>query len=50
MPAYIGGFIDNAEKQMTREVLGEYVSIYDFQHAVADGATLPLFYENRGRN
>jgi type I restriction enzyme R subunit len=40
--------IDNAEKQMTREVFGEYVSIYDFQRAVADGATLPLFYENRG--
>ena len=40
--------IDNAEKQMTREVFGDYVSIYDFQRAVADGATLPLFYENRG--
>lgn len=40
--------IDNAEKQLTREVFGEYVSIYDFQRAVADGATLPLFYENRG--
>ena len=40
--------IDNAEKQMTREVFGEYVSIYDFQRAVADKATLPLFYENRG--
>lgn len=40
--------IDNAEKQMTREVFGDYVSIYDFQRAVADKATLPLFYENRG--
>ena len=40
--------IDNEEKQMTRKVFGEYVSIYDFQRAVADGATLPLFYENRG--
>lgn len=40
--------IDTAEKQLTREVFGEYVSIYDFQRAVADGATLPLFYENRG--
>lgn len=40
--------IDNAEKQLTREVFGDYVSIYDFQRAVADGATLPLFYENRG--
>ncbi len=40
--------IDTAEKQMTREVFGDYVSIYDFQRAVADKATLPLLYENRG--
>ncbi|QMV73525.1 type I restriction endonuclease subunit R [Comamonas piscis] len=40
--------IDDAEKQLTRQVFGDYVSIYDFKRAVADGATLPLFYENRG--
>lgn len=40
--------IDEAEKQLTRDVFGGYVSIYDFQRAVADGATLPLFYENAG--
>ncbi len=40
--------INNTEKQLTREVFGDYVSVYDFQRAVADGATLPLFYENRG--
>ncbi len=40
--------IDAGEKQLTREVFGDYVSIYDFQRAVADGATLPLFYENVG--
>ncbi|MBW6486727.1 MAG: type I restriction endonuclease subunit R [Syntrophobacterales bacterium] len=40
--------IDSQEKQMTRAVFGDYISIYDFQRAVADGATLPLFYENRG--
>lgn len=40
--------IDAGEKQLTRDVFGDYVSIYDFQRAVADGATLPLFYENRG--
>lgn len=40
--------IDASEKQLTREVFGDYVSIYDFQRAVADEATLPLFYENRG--
>lgn len=40
--------IDGGEKQLTRDVFGDYVSIYDFQRAVADRATLPLFYENRG--
>lgn len=40
--------IEQDEKQLTRQVFGDYVSIYDFQRAVADGATLPLFYENRG--
>ncbi|MCL2875637.1 MAG: HsdR family type I site-specific deoxyribonuclease [Betaproteobacteria bacterium] len=40
--------IEAAEKQLTRQVFGDYVSIYDFQRAVADGATLPLFYENAG--
>ncbi|MDI1231315.1 MAG: type I restriction endonuclease subunit R [Methylobacter sp.] len=40
--------IDGPEKQVTRQVFGDYVSVYDFQRAVADGATLPLYYENRG--
>jgi len=40
--------IETAEKQLTREVFGDYVSVYDFQRAVADGATLPLKYVNRG--
>lgn len=40
--------IDMSEKQLTRDVFGDYVSIYDFQRAVDDGATLPLFYENAG--
>jgi type I restriction enzyme R subunit len=37
--------IDGEER--TREVFGDYVSIYDFRQAVEDGATVPLFYENR---
>lgn len=40
--------IDEREKGITEQVFGRYVSVYDFQRAVADGATLPLFYENRG--
>jgi type I restriction enzyme R subunit len=36
-----------AGEERTRELFGDYVSIYDFQQSVADGATAPLFYENR---
>lgn len=34
-------------EERTREVFGDYVSIYDFQQSIEDGATVPLFYENR---
>lgn len=40
--------IDGKELHETEKVFGPYVSVYDFQRAVADGATLPLYYENRG--
>lgn len=36
-----------AGEERTREVFGEYVSIYDFGASIRDGATVPLFYENR---
>jgi type I restriction enzyme R subunit len=36
-----------AGEARTKEVFGDYVSIYDFQQSVEDGATVPLFYENR---
>jgi type I restriction enzyme R subunit len=36
-----------AGEERTKEVFGDYVSIYDFQQSVDDGATVPLFYENR---
>ena len=32
---------------ITERTFGEYVSVYDFVTAVADGATVPLYYENR---
>ena len=35
------------EDRDTREVFGDYVSIYDIQDAVDDGATVPIFYESR---
>lgn len=36
-----------AGEERTKEVFGDYVSVYDFQQSVEDGATVPLFYENR---
>jgi len=34
-------------EEKTRQVFGEYVSVYDFRQSVEDGATVPLYYENR---
>lgn len=34
--------------EITRRVFGDYVSTYDFQRAVEDKATVPLYYEARG--
>ncbi|MEJ7668570.1 MAG: type I restriction endonuclease subunit R [Casimicrobiaceae bacterium] len=31
----------------TRAVFGDYIAIYDIQRAVADGATVPIYYESR---
>jgi type I restriction enzyme R subunit len=31
----------------TQAVFGEYVDIYDIERAVKDGATVPIYYENR---
>ncbi|MFZ9736774.1 MAG: type I restriction endonuclease subunit R [Prochlorotrichaceae cyanobacterium] len=36
------------EKELTREIFGDYVSTYDFQRAVDDHATVPLYYDARG--
>ena len=35
------------EDKDTQEVFGRYVSVYDLQDAVADGATVPIVYEAR---
>lgn len=31
----------------TRAVFGDYISVYDIQQAVEDGATVPIYYEGR---
>ncbi len=36
-----------AGEERTREVFGDYVSIYNFAASAADHATVPLYYENR---
>ncbi|HLX58002.1 MAG TPA: type I restriction endonuclease subunit R [Ktedonobacteraceae bacterium] len=36
-----------ASEEKTRTVFGEYVSVYNFAQSVADGITVPLYYENR---
>jgi len=34
-------------EEKTRQVFGDYVSVYNFRESVADRATVPLYYENR---
>ena len=36
-----------AGEERTKDVFGDYVSIYDFQQSVEDRATVRLFYDNR---
>ncbi len=45
--AFTGTPLIKGEEERTREVFGDYISVYDFQQSVEDGATVPLFYENR---
>lgn len=37
-----------SDDEITKRVFGDYISTYDFQRAVDDGATVPLFYDARG--
>jgi len=43
---FTGTPIETNDKN-TRAVFGDYVSIYDIQRAVEDGATVPIYYESR---
>ncbi|WP_437528254.1 type I restriction endonuclease subunit R [Sorangium sp. So ce726] len=36
-----------AGEEKTREVFGDYVSVYNFRQAIEDNATVPLYYEAR---
>ena len=35
------------QEERTRDVFGDYVSVYNFAQSIADGATVPLYYEAR---
>ncbi len=43
---FTGTPIEKADAN-TRAVFGDYVSVYDIQRAVADGSTVPIYYESR---
>tara|TARA_R110002020_G_scaffold419155_1_gene628394 strand:- start:4396 stop:7593 length:3198 start_codon:yes stop_codon:yes gene_type:complete len=36
------------DDELTKRIFGNYVSKYDFKRSIEDGATVPLYYENRG--
>jgi len=44
---FTGTPLIKGEEERTREVFGDYVSVYDFARSIEDGATVPLYYENR---
>lgn len=43
---FTGTPIETSDKN-TKSVFGNYISIYDIQRAVEDGATVPIYYESR---
>jgi len=45
---FTGTPIFKGEEELTKNIFGEYVSVYDFKSAISDGATLPLLYINKG--
>ena len=48
--ASFGGFTGTPielQDANTRAVFGDYISIYDIQRSVEDGATVPIYYESR---
>jgi type I restriction enzyme R subunit len=45
---FTGTPIIKDEEELTKNIFGEYVSVYDFKRAIEDEATLPLLYINKG--
>jgi type I restriction enzyme R subunit len=36
-----------AGEELTKQVFGDYISVYNFKQSIDDGNTVPLYYENR---
>lgn len=45
---FTGTPLIHGQDELTKRIFGGYVSTYDFQRAVEDGATVPLYYDARG--
>jgi type I restriction enzyme, R subunit len=45
---FTGTPIFKEDEELTKNIFGDYVSVYDFKRAIEDKATLPLRYLNRG--
>ena len=43
---FTGTPVESADAN-TRAVFGDYISVYDIEDSVADGATVPIYYESR---
>lgn len=45
--AFTGTPLIKVGEERTRDTFGDYVSVYNFKQSADDGATVPLYYENR---
>ena len=45
---FTGTPIIKDDEELTKNIFGDYVSVYDFKRAIEDKATLPLRYINKG--
>jgi len=45
--AFTGTPLIKDEEELTKQVFGDYVSVYNFKQSIEDEATVPLYYENR---
>ncbi|MDX1971334.1 MAG: type I restriction endonuclease subunit R [Candidatus Sumerlaeia bacterium] len=44
---FTGTPLIDGQDEVTKDVFGDYISVYNFKQSIDDGATVPLYYENR---